>query len=527
MARRNTRNPYRYADEGDLDRALDYSHRQLQLVHTVHRTYCGARDNHYPDFVTGMGNVAIVLSSRPELSLRLKGVYSRIVALAQLFGLDITKAGDSPTMQSICILKRVIAAFEDDSQNQREPQQRANALSNLGCIYDMLGDREEAMACFGLAETLIDPRERSAVSYNLAACYDDLGDKQKAKEHYQQALALLDSVVHPHNYELSPILDRLGSLLEAQGDKPGALRAYERSLTIKQRHLAAGSLQLARSLDDVAQLRLDALRSGQHEHSAEYLRAILQHLEEALATLEAKVGAEHLLTAAVSVNLGLVKHLLATALRPTAEVRLPALPTRYGKEGPIAGQEPAVLPSGFRSTGLRAKSLKAENIHLAGLDEGTPECDLAWEAFGGTVQAATRSVGKGFTPPLEPEFIRRYQRSHPDRLADYYSFRFERWSQAAAWMDLVRAAQASAAEAASEMETMYREARHLLQAALSRQQGVFGLAHLDELMEGEELVRSNWHTDQRDGALEEMYRLALCRSERIGLPRRVRDCNLV
>jgi hypothetical protein len=44
-------------------------------------------------------------------------------------------------------------------------------------------------------------------------------------------------------------------------------------------------MQLARSFDDVAQLRLDGLRSGQHQHSPESLRAIIELLEQALAIL--------------------------------------------------------------------------------------------------------------------------------------------------------------------------------------------------------------------------------------------------
>jgi hypothetical protein len=295
-----------------------------------------------------------------------------------------------------------------------------------------------------------------------------------------------------------------------------------------------------------------------------------------LGDAEPKVGTEHLLTSSVSANLGLAKHLLAISLRPmAAKPRLPVLPIKktdpaalgrrqtmlllrrrtsiLGEGSPTVGPEPAVLPFGRSAHPLDAACLGEGDDGAAAGDDGTEAGDLAWQAFGGTVQEATKSVKKGFIPPLEPEFIRLYLSSHPDGLTEYYKFRFERWSQASAWMNEVLAVQASAARAVSEVETEYREARHLLQVALSRQQVVLGLTHLDELMEVEELVRSQWHTGVcpiarrqwplrhelfelseahsgcflgRDCALEEMYRLVLHRSERLGFPRRVRDCSL-
>jgi hypothetical protein len=158
----------RCIEEGDVDRALDYSHRQLQLLQTAERAHLhrgagtGPRDPFYfPDFIIGMGNVAVVLASRPALSASQRRVNSSVAALAKAsFGLDVTSVGDAPATHAITILNRAIATFEGGSEDRAHAQTLASALSNLGCIYDSLGDKEEAMACFGCAEKRLDPRER-------------------------------------------------------------------------------------------------------------------------------------------------------------------------------------------------------------------------------------------------------------------------------------------------------------------------------------------------------------------------------
>ncbi|GAB4282504.1 MAG: CHAT domain-containing protein [Oscillatoriaceae cyanobacterium] len=73
-------------------------------------------------------------------------------------------------------------------------RQEATALSNIGAVYDALGDKQQALSYYNQALPLRrqvgDKRGEANTLNNIGAVYDALGDKQQALSYYNQALPL-------------------------------------------------------------------------------------------------------------------------------------------------------------------------------------------------------------------------------------------------------------------------------------------------------------------------------------------------
>ncbi|MGB1249323.1 MAG: tetratricopeptide repeat protein, partial [Candidatus Promineifilaceae bacterium] len=117
-----------------------------------------------------------------------------------------------------------IAAFEQGDQTAFEGNLLSSMLNNIGLVYDILGDKQEALDFFNQALPITrDVGDRSGEAYtlnNIGAVYDALGDKQEALDFYNQALPIFRDVGHRSGEATT--LDNIGGVYSALGDKQQA-----------------------------------------------------------------------------------------------------------------------------------------------------------------------------------------------------------------------------------------------------------------------------------------------------------------
>src|SRR6266545_1938702 len=110
----------------------------------------------------------------------------------------------------------------------------AATLNNIGLIYDSLGEKQKALEYFNSAlpilEELGDRRVQAITLVNVGLVHDSIGEKQKALKFYQQALPLL-RVEHDRADE-AVTLNNLGYLYESIGEQEKALAYYNRALPV-------------------------------------------------------------------------------------------------------------------------------------------------------------------------------------------------------------------------------------------------------------------------------------------------------
>ncbi len=112
----------------------------------------------------------------------------------------------------------------------------AATLNNIGLIYDSLGEKQKALEYYNSAlpilEELGDRRVQAITLVNVGLVHDSIGEKQKALKFYQQALPLL-RVEHDRADE-AVTLNNLGYLYESIGEQEKALAYFDRALPILQ-----------------------------------------------------------------------------------------------------------------------------------------------------------------------------------------------------------------------------------------------------------------------------------------------------
>lgn len=110
----------------------------------------------------------------------------------------------------------------------------ANALNDIGAVYDTLGEKQKAREYYDRALPLrraAGDRKGEAVTLNnFGALYRSLGEMQKALDHYQQSLLITRSVGE-REAEAS-ILSNLGTVYRALGEMQKALDVYDQALPI-------------------------------------------------------------------------------------------------------------------------------------------------------------------------------------------------------------------------------------------------------------------------------------------------------
>ncbi|BBD59196.1 TPR domain protein [Nostoc sp. HK-01] len=142
--------------------------------------------------------------------------------------------------------KQSIAKFEASLklwQKVGDVKQQAVAINNLGFLYDLLGDKQQALKFYNqslpLSWQVGDKAQQAITLSNIGGVYSALGDKQQALKFYNQSLLLSQQV--GDKTQQATTLNNIGTVYSALGDKQQALKFYNQSLP------------LSRQVDDKAQ----------------------------------------------------------------------------------------------------------------------------------------------------------------------------------------------------------------------------------------------------------------------------------
>jgi Flp pilus assembly protein TadD len=117
----------------------------------------------------------------------------------------------------------------DDARQELEAALRLRPesprlLNNLGLVFHLKGEFRSALALFRKAWESEPSRPESAL--NLALAYAQLGRRAEAKALLETVLSLAERLPEAHL--------NLGSLLDAEGDRTGAIRHYRRFLALTE-----------------------------------------------------------------------------------------------------------------------------------------------------------------------------------------------------------------------------------------------------------------------------------------------------
>ena len=117
-----------------------------------------------------------------------------------------------------------------------DKKEEADALSNVGAIYESLGDKQKAIEFFEQALPLrreAGDRPGEAVTLNnFGVAYRSLGEMQKALEYYQQSLAVTRLTGDRDNQ--ASTLNNIGAVYRALGEIQKALDVYATALPLFQ-----------------------------------------------------------------------------------------------------------------------------------------------------------------------------------------------------------------------------------------------------------------------------------------------------
>ncbi|WP_416209811.1 CHAT domain-containing tetratricopeptide repeat protein [Nodularia sp. LEGE 06071] len=112
----------------------------------------------------------------------------------------------------------------------------AITLNNIGALYDSLGEKQQALKYFNQALPIyraVEDRGGEATTLNnLGALYNDLGEKQQALSYYNKALPLLRAVGDRQGEATT--LNNLGYVYADLGEKQQALKYYNQALTLRR-----------------------------------------------------------------------------------------------------------------------------------------------------------------------------------------------------------------------------------------------------------------------------------------------------
>ena len=112
----------------------------------------------------------------------------------------------------------------------------AATLSNIGRVYDGLGDRQRALDYYQQALPIrreVGDRAGEATTLNnIGHVYDGLGDRQRALDYYQQALPIRREVGDRAGEATT--LNNIGHVYDGLGDRQRALDYYQQALPIRR-----------------------------------------------------------------------------------------------------------------------------------------------------------------------------------------------------------------------------------------------------------------------------------------------------
>ncbi len=123
---------------------------------------------------------------------------------------------------------------------------------------EALSIREEALRA--------DHVEVTPALERLGTLRRDTGDYAQARKHFERSLAIRENALRPEHVEVARTLTELGRLHNMTGEYEEAVRPYERALLIGEKELGADHPQVAQSLSELSLLKR---RTGDHEELEE------------------------------------------------------------------------------------------------------------------------------------------------------------------------------------------------------------------------------------------------------------------
>ncbi len=133
--------------------------------------------------------------------------------------------------------KQAIVAWEKALQLYQQTRNlggQANSLLGLGRIYDLLGDKQQALEFYNqslpLRRQVGDKAGEAVTLTNIGLVYSDLGDSQTALDYYNQSLPLTRQVGDKAGEATT--LNNIGGVYSDLGDSQTALDYYNQSLPL-------------------------------------------------------------------------------------------------------------------------------------------------------------------------------------------------------------------------------------------------------------------------------------------------------
>ncbi len=112
----------------------------------------------------------------------------------------------------------------------------AATLSNIGLVYDSLGEKQKALDYYNQALPIVrllgNRAGEAGTLSNIGAVYDSIGEKQRALDFYNQALPIV-RVIGDRSGE-ARTLNNLGAVYDTLGEKQQALDCYNQALRIER-----------------------------------------------------------------------------------------------------------------------------------------------------------------------------------------------------------------------------------------------------------------------------------------------------
>jgi len=180
----------------------------------------------------------------------------------------------------------------------------AEALHHIGLAIGEIGrPREEIDVLnealrFKIASTTLAKDSIAETQVHLASCYHQVGDPIKAMVSYNEALILHENASGKHHVALTRILYQMGVIACEQCDYENAKSNFMRALSISKRRNATD--QCKKDIAKIYSWLGNIQRERGHRPSA------LDFFEKSLKAMESSVGRDHLDTAEIMQNIGII-----------------------------------------------------------------------------------------------------------------------------------------------------------------------------------------------------------------------------
>jgi CHAT domain-containing protein/tetratricopeptide (TPR) repeat protein len=258
-----------FHDMGQLDRALEYEQKALQLWRDLNDQGGQAQALLRTGYARmSMGQVEEALSAYQE-SLRLfkeMNLYRKQAFVLAALGHLNSQSGKK--QQAISYY----AQAETLCQNIEDPYIRAELSAGSGYVYYELGEMEQALhynkQALSLYSSLSDRWAVAALHLSIGKIYLSMGEAEGALKQYQTGSALIKTLSNPR-LEAS-LLSQSGEVFDRLGNSAEALANYTRALSLSR--LAKDPRAEATTLNNIGRLR--AARGQKHEAASDLKRAL-------------------------------------------------------------------------------------------------------------------------------------------------------------------------------------------------------------------------------------------------------------